>query len=306
MQNLGYRPTMALISTAAAAAASGCRWWSPHKQLKKPTKKYTNSPNFSSSSRFLLLFQLIWMLRCYSLLQWLIESHTNVSRLTVCAYVRVCVCLCICKIQLLFAIENRMCVCLCMFVFWSANWNWTSVWCSLFILSPHSALFNCTTIWWTIRLAKITNKQTFTPHYFFRLANTSSSVENTHTLRSAPLILCHYFARSYVIVVCDSDPTSIVIFLVRIIALLLIPITHSTFSTSTSSFCFCFPIFLSFISICILLLLSLLFLLSLIAFDFDLCCFEYWLSLFSHQNENKGYAQRKKCVEIINDMYIHP
>lgn len=127
------------------------------------------------------------MLCCYSLLQWLIESHTNVSRLTVCAYVRVCVCLCICKIQLLFAIENRMCVCLCMFVFWSANWNWTSVWCSLFILSPHSALFNCTTIWWTIRLAKITNKQTFTPHYFFRLANTSSSVENTHTLRCAPL-----------------------------------------------------------------------------------------------------------------------
>lgn len=187
MQNLGYRPTMALISTATAAAASGCRWWSPHKQLKKPTKKYTNSPNFSSSSRFLLLFQLNWMLCCYSLLQWLIESHTNVSRLTVCAYVRVCVCLCICKIQLLFAIENRMCVCLCMFVFWSANWNWTSVWCSLFILSPHSALFNCTTIWWTIRLAKITNKQTFTPHYVFRLANTSSSVENTHTLRCAPL-----------------------------------------------------------------------------------------------------------------------
>lgn len=92
--------------------------------------------------------------------------------------------------------------------------------------------------------------------------------------------------------------------MVRIIALLLIPITHSTFSTSTSSFCF--PIFISFISICILLLLSLLFLLSLIAFDFDLCCFEYWLSLFCHQNENKGYAQRKKCVEIMNDMYIHP
>lgn len=106
-----------------------------------------------------------------------------------CVCVRTCVCLFVHMqiIQLLFAIENRMCVCLCMFVFWSANWNWTSVWCSLFILSPHSALFNCTTIWWTIRLAKITNKQTFTPHYFFRLANTSSSVENTHTLRCAPL-----------------------------------------------------------------------------------------------------------------------
>lgn len=110
-----------------------------------------------------------------------------------CVCVRTCVCLFVHMqiIQLLFAIENRMCVCLCMFVFWSANWNWTSVWCSLFILSPHSALFNCTTIWWTIRLAKITNKQTFTPHYFFRLANTSSSVENTHTLRST-LFGCGY------------------------------------------------------------------------------------------------------------------
>lgn len=254
------------------------------------------------------------MLCCYSLLQWLIESHTNVSRLTVCAYVRVCVRLCICKIQLLFAIENRMCVCLCMFVFWSANWNWTSVWCSLFILSPHSALFNCTTIWWTIRLAKITNKQTFTPHYFFGwpiLLRPSKTLTRCAALRST-LFDCGYthslpLLRAFVCHCCvwlwsDFDCNF-----------------FGTYYCSPIDSYYTFNIF-NFYFFFFVFVFRYFFLLFLFVFCCCCrCCFCCrWLhlilicvvlnidSLFSHQNENKGYAQRKKCVEIINDMYIHP